>query len=323
MNMKVIVNVLAFLFLSGCAQAYKYPRDISRKQNTVPTLLSSHMLLSDEKTLYAVNTIDESDNPIIIGIHGLGGHAETFYNFIKYSKQNGISFLAFDLRGFGHWENNRGDIENLKIWLLDINDVILTIKKKCPNRKIILLGESLGASLVFWYCSEYKDIPAAMPDGIISLSIVTRPESRITFSNIIDGTIGYLFYSQKKISIGSLSEKNTARRDTLKVNKVSFRLLLQSKQIINQTPGYISQIHFPILAFQGGKDVYSTPEDVEEIVSRMRNKKFVFMDKCKHSMLSGICKDNVFNSIKNWTNEFKNTFDKIRQPNPKVIKEFD
>ena len=85
MNMKVIINVLAFVFLSGCAQAYKYPRDISRKQNTEPTLLSSHIVLADGKTLYAVNTIDESDNPIIIGIHGLGGHADGFYYFIKYS----------------------------------------------------------------------------------------------------------------------------------------------------------------------------------------------------------------------------------------------
>jgi len=95
MNMKVIVNVLASLILSGCSQAYKYPRDISRKQNTEPALFSSHIVLSDGKTLYALNTIDESDNPIIIGIHGLGGHAETFYNFIKYSKQNRISFLGF------------------------------------------------------------------------------------------------------------------------------------------------------------------------------------------------------------------------------------
>lgn len=322
MNMKVIINVLAFVFLSGCAQAYKYPRDISRKQNTEPTLLSSHIVLSDGKTLYAVNTIDESDNPIIIGIHGLGGHAEGFYYFIKYSIQNGISFLAFDLRGFGHWENNRGDIENLKIWLLDIKDIILTIKKMYPNRKLILLGESLGASIVFWYCSEYKDMPAAMPDGIISLSIVTRPESRINFSNIIDGTIGYLFYPKKRISIGSVTEKIADRCDTLKVNKVSFRLLLQSKQIIGQTPGYISQIHLPILAFQGGKDVYSTPEDVEEIVSRMRYKKFIYMDECQHSMLSGSCKDYVFKSIKRWTTEFKNTFDKPKQPNLQSIEEF-
>lgn len=321
MNMKVIINFLAFVFLSGCANVYKFPRDISRKQNTEPTLLSSHIVLADGKTLYAVNTIDESDNPIIIGIHGLGGHAEGFYYFIKYSIQNGISFLAFDLRGFGHWENNRGDIESLKIWLLDIKDVILTIKKKYPNRKILLLGESLGASIVFWYCSEYKDIPIAMPDGIISLSIVTRPDSRINFCNIIDGIIGYLFYSKKKISIGSVTEKITDRRDTLKVTKVSFRLLLQSKQIIGQTPGYISQIYFPILAFQGGKDDYSTPEDIEKIVSRMRYKKFIFMDECKHSMLSGTCKDNVFKSIKNWTNEFKNTFNKPKQPTLKLISE--
>ena len=321
--MRVIVNVFVIVFLSGCAQAYKYPRDISRKQNTEPALLSSHIVLSEGKTLYAVNTIDESDNPIIIGIHGLGGHAETFNNFIKYSKQNGISFLAFDLRGFGHWENNIGDIENLKIWLLDIKDVIVTIKKMYPHRKIILLGESLGASIVFWYCSEYKDIPTAIPDGIISLSIVTKPESQITFANIIDGTIGYLFYSKKKISLGSVTENTSDRRDTLKINKVSFRLLLQSKQIINQTPEYISQIHFPILALQGGQDDYSTPEDIEEIVSRMRYKKFIFMDECKHSLISGICKDDVFEAINNWTNEFKNTSEKSERPKLQPIREFD
>ena len=63
------------------------------------------------------------------------------------------------------------------------------------------------------------------------------------------------------MSIGSGSGENAAGKDTLKLTKVSFRLLLQSKHIIDRTPEYISQIRIPILAFQGGKDDYSTQDD--------------------------------------------------------------
>ncbi|MFQ5586098.1 MAG: alpha/beta fold hydrolase, partial [Thermodesulfobacteriota bacterium] len=289
---KKTVYLFLFIFLAGCATAYTPPGDIKRIDSTEPRLRESSVLLADGETLYAVHTIREAPDPIIIGIHGLGGHANDFFHFAHFAERNSISFLAFDLRGFGHWKENRGDLKSLKVWLEDIKDVIRAVRRKHPKRAVLLMGKSLGASIALWYCSEYKKLPDSLPDGIISLSIVTRPKNQIKFINIPAGTIGYLFYPKKSIQFMPPRESSSdgpeppgvPEIDTLKLNKVSFRLLLQSKYIIEQTPKYISQTGIPIRVFQGKNDRLSRPEDLEEIAAKMKNRDVTFLEGCNHSM---------------------------------------
>jgi len=304
--------MLALIFLFGCSAEYIPPKDIIRKEYTAPRLHGSSVALADGETLYAVNTIIDSDQPIIVGIHGLGGNANDFYYFINYARQNNISFFAVDLRGFGHWRNNRGDLTSLKLWIKDIEDVVQAMRKMYPHRKIILMGESLGASVIYWYCSENKNMQDILPDGLISMSIVTRPGSRIKFRNILEGTIGYFFYPKKSITIEGLSKQfmedpensEFIKNNPLKLNKVSFRFLLQARHIIDHTPDYISQLHIPLLVFQGGQDTLSQSDDVMKIVERMKVKEFIYMEECTHSLLTGKCRDSIFSRIKDWVYDF-------------------
>ena len=311
---EISVYSVLFLFLCSCATAYTPPRDTKRKTITEPRLLDASVVLSDGTTLYAVNGIRDSDAPIVIGIHGLGGHANEFHYFMEYADQHDISYLSFDLRGFGHWKEHRGDMESLKIWLPDIRDIVSAIRDMYPERKIILMGQSLGASVAFWYSSEYKNVPEALPDGIISLSIVTRPNSRINVRNFLQGTIGYLFYPRKSMYIGAAagnaghnqSLSGDTKLNSLRLNRVSFRVLLQAKYVIEKTPEYISQLSIPILAFQGAEDDYSRSDEVSTIVEKMKHREFMMIKKCGHSLLNAECGAIINESIGEWTKKIHN-----------------
>ena len=266
------------------------------------------MVVGDGSVLYALNAITDTRGPIIIGIHGLGGHADELRCFRDYAELHGLSLLAFDLRGFGHWQKNRGDVENLSMWLADIADVMSAVRQSHPMRPVFLMGESLGANLAFWYCYEHRDTPALLPDGLIGLNLVTKPMRRVRLRNIVEGTIGYLFYPQWRIDVSMAPDKvsddpevlRTIEADSLRANRVSFRLLLQAKHIIEHTSEYLAQISTPLLVLQGAQDDLSQAEDVRDMVAEKGNRTVHILDACKHSMLRDRCRCRVCAIIQDW-----------------------
>ena len=98
----------------------------------------------------------QSDNPdgaIIIGLHGMNDYAECYYLLGPYLNQKGIDLIAYDARGFGR-NNSRGEWFGALNMVKDFLHLLDLVKAKYPNRKIFLLGDSMGAGTLlasFWF----------------------------------------------------------------------------------------------------------------------------------------------------------------------------
>ena len=87
--------ILFCILFCGGASVYVPPKEILKTKSPGPLITESHIICSDRIKLFAVNKIIEtSKTPIIIGIHGLGGHAGVFNDFTSFAVNNGLSFLT-------------------------------------------------------------------------------------------------------------------------------------------------------------------------------------------------------------------------------------
>jgi alpha-beta hydrolase superfamily lysophospholipase len=104
-----------------------------------------------------------SNQTIVLGIHGLGGHSGWFKNLEEELQEHKIKFIAYDLPGFGqnHMLGSerstfiKGHVDSYKIWVKFIGEKYNALKNNNPNSKIILFGHSLGS--VILSCLDLPD----------------------------------------------------------------------------------------------------------------------------------------------------------------------
>ncbi len=131
---------------------------------------------------------DKESSDIILAIHGYNDYSNSFDTAGKYLSHHNIETIAFDLRGFGE-NNNRGNWYKLQDHLDDIILNIQKIKNENPQKKIYLLGESMGGAIILSLANNYVDLPL---DGLI---LVAPAIWNFSESNFWKGLVLKLFSS--------------------------------------------------------------------------------------------------------------------------------
>ncbi|HEY9717864.1 MAG TPA: alpha/beta fold hydrolase [Trichormus sp.] len=114
---------------------------------------------------------------IVFAIHGATLYARRFEWAAQHLAKEGYPVYALDLRGFGRWRTEGakfayGDTGvHYGMSEKDIVQVLQEIKANNPNKKIICMGESLGANLAIWVGSDH----ANLIDGMILVSPCIKP----------------------------------------------------------------------------------------------------------------------------------------------------
>lgn len=109
------------------------------------------------------NNKGSNDGPIIIGLHGMNDYADCYYLLAPYLAQLGMDFYAYDARGFGR-NSNKGEWAGAKTMVRDFLALLDLLKIKHPNRKVFLIGDSMGAATIL---ASFKFNIAPKCDGII------------------------------------------------------------------------------------------------------------------------------------------------------------
>jgi len=91
-----------------------------------------------------------SAKAVLLLIHGLGAHSARWDFLAGFFAEKGYSSYAIELRGFGRTKDRpRGHIDSFRVYEQDILHLAEIIGREYPSRKIVLLGESMGALIAF------------------------------------------------------------------------------------------------------------------------------------------------------------------------------
>jgi alpha-beta hydrolase superfamily lysophospholipase len=310
-SLLIVVYVL-LLLLSGCGVFIKRPRYIKTNEPKIEVNGNYFRYWDSSRNFFKQNISPNSDI-IIICVPGLGGHGGSYDNFQEYFMRNNVSSVEIDIRGFGHWQGDKGDIRNMGLHMSDLNQVVDYYRMNFTDKKIILLGESYGSSLSLWYSSLYPQ----KVDGLILTSLVTKHKATdVGFKTVVNLIIGFIFFPYKPVPLGAdpneysndpVFRKWALKTDTLSTKGISPRYLAQAKRVIEDSYKYLCRFEKPILLLQGGKDILSDKRKIEQISNNCTSGKirYEFFPDCFHSLVNDLNREDVFRTIMEWINETK------------------
>jgi alpha-beta hydrolase superfamily lysophospholipase len=227
----------------------------------------------------------------MVVIHGLGEHSGRYADFAKYFTDRNIGVIAFDLRGHGKSEGNRGDCASYEILLDDVSAFLSRMvgaNNHSPVRTdsvpppVFLYGHSLGGNLAL----NWALLP--LRDGIITGVIVTAPWLRLVneprdAKPDADGLMPNTITPERLFRDPSLIE--SYRNDPLIHNRISPTLYLGAKRAGSFALRHAAEFPLPLLLIHGTGDEVTDCNASREFAEKVGEKcQSVFLEGGLHGL---------------------------------------
>ncbi|MFA5839871.1 MAG: lysophospholipase [Candidatus Margulisiibacteriota bacterium] len=218
--------------------------------------------LMGQDFLYRKWTIN-NPRAVLLLIHGIGAHSARWNFFADYFCQKGFASYALELPGFGQTPNHpRGHVDSFNLYYQDIQNLLGMIKRDYPDRKVFIVGESMGGLIAFLAASKYKDqfagqilLSPAFQNGMkfpfsayltlianalinpkksIKLPFTSAMVTRdVAYQKVMDNNPDELRYASVKILLNILFAQIKAKRIAKKTTTPSLFLLSLQDQLVN------------------------------------------------------------------------------------------
>ncbi len=164
---KVICSGLALFFLlqlTACSnltslffypqQEYlRTPNDINLAYEEVNTITADGTQISSW-FLPAIVADKQADNsPIVLFLHGNAENISTHIGSVYWLPEQGVNVFLLDYRGFGH---SQGD-PYIPAIFEDVESSLIWLRKRFPERKIFIFGQSIGSAIATTSMALFKD----------------------------------------------------------------------------------------------------------------------------------------------------------------------
>jgi alpha-beta hydrolase superfamily lysophospholipase len=254
--------------------------------------------IPEDKTIGVINII-----------HSINDHSGNFIRFAQYFTEKNYVVIAFDLRGHGKSEGNKGTCKNCEDFYKDIA-TFLNFSKKTYKYPQYIYAHGFGANLILNYftlhSNSYEGLIIASPLIGLSKSIFYHPLKRIlkyfkflTNTKIIN-ILPRKYYTHDKTII---EEYNY---DKLLYNKISLNLyneILHSARRLYSTK---HKINIPMLIMHGTRDVVSSYKGTISFSKHLNNVDIKIWDCFSHDLHNEIERIQIYDYIFNWINEKNN-----------------
>ncbi len=242
----------------------------------------------------------ERFDSIILAIQGLGACADRWTWMAEYLSAKGIAVIALELDGFGESPGMPGYVKNFDVWVNQLGLMHEHLKSVYPGKKIILLGESLGAMIVTRY------LESADADKAVLLSPAFVEGKVFSLADKMKAGLGILFNPKLHITLpykhrdfcNSAEGLNYLARSKRELTRVTAKLSLAMMLLQGALKKDIANIRTPVFALQAGKDRLvnndATKNVIDRIPSLARYKRY---EDAYHSLCIDANRETVFADI--------------------------
>ncbi len=113
--------------------------------------------------IYGCAYLPESYDTVLVIHHGMAEHQERYLGFIEYLNSNGIAVYMHDMAN--HGKSNAdfnesgwfGDKDGYKGLILDLKKNFDIAKEENPDKKLVVMGHSMGSFICRCFTAEYPD----------------------------------------------------------------------------------------------------------------------------------------------------------------------
>lgn len=159
-----IVVVFFLLQLVGCSNLtslFFYPQqEYLRTPNNINLAYEEVITNAADGTelhswfLPAMETKNQNaDSPIVLFLHGNAENISTHIGSVYWLPEQGVDVFLLDYRGFGR---SKGDAYVPAIFE-DVESSLIWLRKRFPQRKIFIFGQSIGSAIATTSMALFKD----------------------------------------------------------------------------------------------------------------------------------------------------------------------
>lgn len=217
---------------------------------------------------------------IIVFVHGLTLHGKTYDLAGKAFATGNFYAVSSDMRGFGRCfidEDNRFGKKKLdyEASYRDLVELVKIVREKHPGRRVIMVGESLGATPCLRLASQY---PEAV-DGIIlsGPAVTVNPLMLIHPRSIVAGLRGLVIDPWFNVNLSFFMRTLVSQdkriveeleSDPLIRKRMTIRDLMKTDAYVSKNVRYARKLKrdIPLLILQGSKDKCVVPKRVTKLL---------------------------------------------------------
>ncbi|MGB0991888.1 MAG: alpha/beta fold hydrolase [Akkermansiaceae bacterium] len=311
-----ITTLAVALVITSCATRFNHPPRVKHQ----PKLAKTHYTSYDGDRFGYKKWPAKKDTPktIIIGIHGISGHAGDFENLSTHlSKHNPqTSLYAPETRGQGMDEkkHRRGDIRKASEWHKDLYTFTRLVRAAHPKARIVWFGESMG-SLIALHAYGNPPHGAKRPDGLILCSPIVGVSNKIPAWKSTSLRIAAFALPKYKVSLENLSGVHNAQvtkddihseqaaKNPWYIRRYTLRLLVTLGDMVESLPEQAAKVQCPTLILHGGKDIFTDPKNVQNFSKHFAlpaKTKRHFYPKSYHLLMYDHKREVIFNDVSRW-----------------------
>ncbi len=250
--------------------------------------------------------VPEGAHKIMVVAHGLGEHSGRYKNLVDFFYPKGYGIFALDHRGHGQSSGTRGHVDSFDQYGDDLNMLIKKICSETGQKKVILVGHSLGGLISVSYLLRYQETVSHLvlsspglrtkdpPPKIKAAAgkLLARIVPSLTMSNEIDPT--HICHDEKVVQ--------AYIDDPLVHNRVSTRFFVEFLKTSEKVFNMASSLTVPLLLLQAQDDLLVDTQASREFfeAAGSAEKEMKVYEGQYHEIFNEPEKEVVFSDLEAW-----------------------
>lgn len=243
---------------------------------------------------------------VLLVAHGLAEHSGRYINIVNHFVPKGYAVYAFDQRGHGKSQGQRGYVERFPHFVSDLKTFSGIIRSKHRDAKVFIVGHSVGGTIATAYAVHYQD----EFDGLVLSGATLKVGASVSSGLIIVARVLSLLLPKMGLDVidaSAISQDKTVVDayvgDPLVYRgKIRARLGAELIKAIQILLPQMSKIYLPILIMHGTADRLSDPRGSEILYDRVssRDKTLKLYDGFYHEIFNEPGREQVFEDMEAW-----------------------
>jgi len=243
----------------------------------------------------------EASKAVVVLVHGLCEYAGRYDHVTERLCADGYQVYRFDHRGHGRSEGKMTYYSDCMEIGEDVRVVVELAKSENPDKKIYIVGHSMGGHATALYATRYP----GMVDGCVLLGAITRQSTAKEGDFPIP--LPEDVYLDNEFKEGLCSDPRvleTYLDDPYVKTKISVGLLNRVWEGTNFLREHAAEFVDPVLMLHGCKDGIVSERDSREMYGEISSEDKtlkIYAGLC-HELLNEPCKDEIIDEILLWLN---------------------
>jgi alpha-beta hydrolase superfamily lysophospholipase len=244
---------------------------------------------------------------VIVLIHGLKSHSGWFLDAGRDLAERGIKVYAFDRRGSGRSEAERGDIQDYRLWLDDLDAMAALAAREHPDEKPHLLGHCFGAKLAVAYALRHSEkvqslILVAPPQFSLKADLPPWQKGKVLLAALLRKKWSIPVPIRDEMFTRNPEKLRFIREDPLRLQVMTTRLCWEVFRLDRWMNRRLRHLELPVLVLLSHNDlVVDNARIVSKFLPRLggRLKEVEGFD-CGHQLFFDPGSDQVIARVEGW-----------------------